>query len=593
MWFIAYFFGYLSRHTRLSSFNVLFFIIELKIRREFNMCKFDVNDYKNMICLLDTCIDDYLYLIDIKNDTYFISPHAMKRFKIPSYEFSNPIEVHKQFVFYKDYDGLVLDLNKLIKKEKEFHSLNYRWLDQKNLPIWINCRGRAICDEDGNVNYIIGCVNEIGKSQMADNASGLLRENTLRNLILPLKENYSQGFILRLGIDHFKLINEKFGLKYGDYILKETAKCLRKHLAKHQHLYKVVGDEYIIIDLESRQEEAICLFNNIRNEISQFIESINYNVYFTISAGILLFEDYPTSSYNTMMKWSEFALNKAKKEGKNRYYVYNEADYQVALRKTELTKILHKAVKDNFEGFEVYFQPIIDVNKLVFYSMESLLRFHCDEFGTVSPGEFIPLLEESNLIIPVGKWVLEKSLQALVELKDLCPHILVHVNLSYVQVLKSQALDDIIDIINQYQVEKNRLVIELTESVFVKSDEYFSRFCKKIKDRGILLAIDDFGTGYSNFHYIYKLNPDYIKIDRQLMKNALTNEYENILLSYIIDMIHGVEGKICIEGIEKKDELNRILKMNPDYIQGFYYSRPCSLAKLKEKIRRNFVLFCE
>lgn len=513
-----------------------------------------IKTYKEIILILDQCIDDYLFVMDLDKDIYFISPHAMKRFNIPSYEFSNSLPAHKKFVYEDDLEMLLSDMNKLVSGKKNFHNLQYRWIGKDGIPIWINCRSKSIKDHDGNVKYIIGCINEIGKRQVADNDSGLLGEMSFKN------------------------INENFGVKYGDVVLKQVGNCIKKLLTKNQQLYRIVADEFIVMDVVGSKEDARALYNAIRRSITCYVESINYDIYLTISAGILDFRDYPNKSYNSIMQWTEFALNQSKTNGKNTYTIFKQEDYQEFLRKNKLTKELHKAVNQQFKGFEVYFQPIIDMKTEKIHSMEALLRFECDEFGKISPLEFIPLLEESDLIIPVGRWVLDQALKAV----SMFSNIKVQINMSYVQVLKTPALNDILNIIKNYKIENNQLVIELTESGFIESNKNFIDFCNGLKKENILLALDDFGTGYSNFHYLYNLKPDYIKIDRTLMKNALSNEYENMLLKHMVDMAHSVGVKICIEGIEEKEELERIMLLKPDYIQGFYYGRPVSLSVFME-----------
>lgn len=472
-----------------------------------------IKTYKEIILILDQCIDDYLFVMDLDKDIYFISPHAMKRFNIPSYEFSNSLPAHKKFVYEDDLEMLLSDMNKLVSGKKNFHNLQYRWIGKDGIPIWINCRSKSIKDHDGNVKYIIGCINEIGKRQVADNDSGLLGEMSFKNFIYPIHEDITQGFILRIDIDDFKNINENFGVKYGDVVLKQVGNCIKKLLTKNQQLYRIVADEFIVMDVVGSKEDARALYNAIRRSITCYVESINYDIYLTISAGILDFHDYPNKSYNSIMQWTEFALNQSKTNGKNTYTIFKQEDYQEFLRKNKLTKELHKAVNQQFKGFEVYFQPIIDMKTEKIHSMEALLRFECDEFGKISPLEFIPLLEESD---------------------------------------------------------------------FIESNKNFIDFCNGLKKENILLALDDFGTGYSNFHYLYNLKPDYIKIDRTLMKNALSNEYENMLLKHMVDMAHSVGVKICIEGIEEKEELERIMLLKPDYIQGFYYGRPVSLSVFME-----------
>ena len=137
----------------------------------------------------------------------------------------------------------------------------------------------------------------------------------------------------------------------------------------------------------------------------------------------------------------------------------------------------------------------------------------------------------------------------------------------------------------KYNVDRNRLVIELTESGFIESDCSFVNFCNQLKENSILLALDDFGTGYSNFHYLYNLKPDCIKVDRGLMKNALSNDYENLLLKHMIDMAHSVGVNMCIEGIETEEELHKVLEMGSDFIQGFYYSKPLPFNEITDYLK--------
>ena len=376
-------------------------------------------------------------------------------------------------------------------------------------------------------------------------------------------------------------------MEYGDQILKETANCIQNVLNKYQSLYRIVADEFIVFDEEGTKETAVYLYKQIAKEIAKMIENKKYETFFTISAGILDLNDYQVTDYTLMMQWSEFALNQAKQNGKNTYFIFSIESYQQFLKRTELLKIFHLSVNHQFKGFELYYQPIMDMKKNQIHSLEALLRFHCDEFGSISPMEFIPILEQSNLIIPVGKWVIDQATKTLKELRQSIPDLIIQINLSYIQVLKTRVLKDIVSKMKEYDLPKNSLVIELTESGFIESNHSFINFCEQLKENGVLLALDDFGTGYSNFHYLYNLKPNKIKIDRSLTMSALTNDYENMLLKHMIDMAHCVNVKICIEGIETQEDLDKILVMQPDYIQGYYYGKPCSLENLKKQFISN------
>lgn len=552
---------------------------------EENLNRVSISQFENIISILNPCMDDYIYILDFKNDFYCISENALERFPIPGSRMQNATDQFPKFVYADDLDLLNEDIDMILKKEKDFHNLQYRWVDKDGKVIWINCRGRILKDIEGNPEFLIGCINEIGKKSKADNVSGLLGDISLQNELRTKTKERLEGFILRIGIDNFKEINENKGIGYGDMILRKTAECIQKVASKKQKVYRMVADEFIIIDYKESVEEAQWLYKRIRERIDMFIEENGYEVFYTISAGIVNLSDITNQSYENLMKLSEFSLSKAKECGKNTYYVYVKGDYHAFLHKKDLIRIMRRAVNHNFEGFETYFQPIMDIKKNRLSGAETLLRFKTEETGMISPGEFIPLLEESGLIIPVGKWVLHQAMAACSQIQKIIPDFRISVNVSYIQVLKSDVLGEITEAIATYGLPKGSVVMELTESGFLESDSNFINFCEGLKNNGIPLALDDFGTGYSNFHYLYNLNPHTIKIDRSFTLKALNSDYEYNLLQHMVEMTHSIDLKLCIEGIETKEELDRICEISPDYIQGFYFGKPSPLGTfLKEYV---------
>jgi len=538
------------------------------------------NQIKEVINILSPSVDNYLYVMDIKNDIYFISANAMERFSIQKQEFHNVMETLMKFVYPSDIEILQEDLNQLLRREKNFHNLQYRWVSKEGNAVWINCRGSVISDEEGELKFLVGCINEIGEKQKADNVSGLLGESSLQEEISNFKGERKTGFMIRLGIDNFKEINENRGMDYGDMVLKRTAECIESVILPSQMLYRIVADEFVILDFSKRGiKEAEKLFDEIRWKINLFIEDNQYEVFFTVSAGIIDFATVQGLDYSELMKRAEFSLNKAKENGKNTGYVYDERDYNLSLRHRKLVQIMRQSVSHDFEGFETYFQPIMNMKEGRLANAETLLRFCNEEMGMVSPAEFIPLLEESGLIIPVGKWVLYQAMEACKEIQKKIPDFKISVNLSYIQVLKSDVLKEILYGVRKYELQPESLIIELTESGFLESDANFIGFCDGLKENGILLALDDFGTGYSNFHYLYNLSPNTIKIDRSFTLKALKNNYEFNLLRYMVDMAHSINLKLCIEGIETEQELSKICEIEPDYIQGYYFGKPSPLNR--------------
>lgn len=540
----------------------------------------DVARICSMIELLYPCMDDYLYVYDLKNDYYYISPSAVKRFLLPAYQFNHVPETHNQFVYPEDIPLLQKDLAEVADGQKDSHNLHYRWLGRDGQPLWINCRGRIVRDADGIPSYMAGCINETGATQKADNVSGLLGESSLRTVIQALNARSPKGFILRLGIDDFRDINENLGIEYGDRILRETAGCISSCVQTGQQLFRIVADEFIVLDMGGGNvDEAYRLFKDIRHAIDRFIESNCYEAVYTISGGVIPFS--ADSSYSDMMKLSEFSLNEAKRCGKNRCYTFSEEDYNHFLRRKKIIRALRHSVHHNFEGFEVFFQPVVHSFARTLRGAEALLRFSSPETGPLSPAEFIPLLEETSLIVPVGRWVLQQALSACEKWRRTLPDFSVSVNLSTVQVLKDGILGEILNGVREHNLPPSALIIELTESGYLESNVHFTKLWSRLKEAGIILALDDFGTGYSNLHYLSDLNPNIIKIDRSFTIKALKNSYERELLIHIIRMVHSIGLSLCIEGIETIEELQTVEQYGPDYIQGYYFGRPCPYAEFE------------
>ena len=551
------------------------------------MNSFSREQMEYIVELFNPCMDDYLYVFDLQKDCYKISKHATERFLLPGDNFDDAAKAHHTFVYSEDQSRLDDEFRRIMSGEIVFHNMHYRWLDRAGKPVWINCRGRVLNDADGKPHFLVGCINEIGQKQKADNVSGLLGESSLSAYVEQFEDGLPDGFFLRIGIDDFRDINGDFGMEYGDYILKSTADCIAENIKPSQRLYRILADEFMVVDFSGGDMEAATeLYKNIRKSLDTFIEENGYKSVFTISAGAV--DTAKTSgTYENIMKLSEYALNTAKDQGKNRCYIYMQEDYDVFLRKKQITRQLHHAVNHGFEGFETYYQPIVDTKTRRLVGAEALMRFsmpeRCEDGETkkeavcvgedghdadekvhwerISPVEFIPLLEETGLIIPAGKWMLHQAISTCSRWQKYIPNFRININLSYVQVMKSRVLTEILTALRLYGLEPSAVGIELTESGYLDTNTHFQKLWDGLKKNGVLVILDDFGTGYSNLHCLGDLRPNYIKIDRSFTLKALNNQYEHDLMTQIITMTHKLDLTICVEGIETEDEFAKISEL--------------------------------
>lgn len=548
--------------------------------------KITFEECKEMIQSYASCMDDYLYVMDLQNDEYYISEKAVERFNVPSAFFSDAVRKHELFVHADDLEMLTADLHDMMSGKKSEHDITYRWLDRNLRSVWINCRGKLILDEDNKPLYMIGCINEVGVAAKADNNSGLLQTSEMKNLFSQEEISGNLGFVLRVGIDGFKDINEKFGIEYGNYVLKGVADCIVKSVNSNQRVYHAISDEYLIVDVNGGSvDEGHELYRNIRRALDEFIEKNDYEAVYTISGGIISCQNYDDTRYDEISKLSTFALQQAKDRGKNQVYIFSPEDYECFLKKKHILTRVRKAVGDDFNGFETYFQPLMTAGKdgAKLYGAECLLRFVTDDGERISPMEFIPILEDSGLIIPVGRFVLEQAAIMCKEMQQIYPDFKVSVNLSYVQILKSAISNDIFNVIAKYGLKPQSFVMEITESGYLENSLSVRRVWNSLKKFGVLIALDDFGTGYSNLSSISNFSPDYVKLDRGFTVKALNNSYENTLMKHIVELVHSVELKIVIEGVETLEELEQLNDMEPDYIQGYYYSKPCSRLEFLDR----------
>ena len=527
------------------------------------------------------CMNDYLYVYNLAEDIYYISEKAVDRFLLPTNIFSNVGEVLSKLTHPDDFDVLEEDIAQVMAGKKDSHNLEYRWLGREGSPIWINCKGNVLKDKNGAPYIMMGCINEIGNKQKADNISGLLGESALHDNVIRLLPTLNDAMFLRIGIDDFKIINERHGMEYGNFILREVANRMQHCVGPLQQVYRIVSDEFMILDLSGADyEEMHRLYHRIRSSIDEMVASEHYKAIYTISGGLVELRDVDSSPseydrYSEIMKLSEFALTEAKLRGKNQLYYFRPEDYSAFLRKRYIRGCLRKSLSDNFQGFELHFQPIIMTSGEFLFAAESLLRFTTPSGEHISPIEFIPILEDSGMIIPVGKWILRNALEMCKRCREFYPDFMISVNFSYIQLLKSPVYEDVRRALEEAQLPPSSLIVELTESGHLENSPAIQNVWQKLRNLGVNIALDDFGTGYSNLLNIGNLKPNIVKIDRGFTVKALQNSYEYELLIHVIKMVHSIGLNLVIEGIENRMELMQITSMNPDYIQGYYYSKPC------------------
>ena len=524
---------------------------------------------------LNQTSDDYFYILDFMEDSYSICNRAVQRFHL-STDYICPVSTDlREVVVEEDYPVLQKELELLKDGKKSFHDMEYRWYGRDMEIIWIHCRGTVVRGKEGNVRLLVGSITEVGKEEKRDRLTGLYGESRLaldaeRML---LKED-GNGFLMLIGVDAFREINEKYGIDTGNSLLRELTGIIRECMEPGMMLYRLVADEFVLFCQNDISAERVRgLYENIRENIFRHIEEEDYRNFYTVSAGLLA-APYPSGTYGELVKYLEFAMSEAKRRGKNGLVEFSKNDYDAYVSRLEIKEELRKSIFNNYEGFTLYYQPIVDAKSYEIKGAEALLRWNSSKYGSMSPGVFIPVMEDSGLIIPMGSHVMKEAVECCCRLKKYISSFHININLSYVQLKKTDVLEELRVHLGMLEVCPENIMLEITESGYIETDLAFRQAMEEIQSQKMRLAIDDFGTGYSNLRYLKDLRADMIKIDRSFGIRAMESEYDYTLLGHIIEMAHSIGLGVCLEGVETEEELVKLQRLGPDFIQGYLFGRP-------------------
>ncbi|WHY78542.1 EAL domain-containing protein [Neobacillus sp. WH10] len=422
----------------------------------------------------------------------------------------------------------------------------------------------------------------IQKMAYHDSLTGLPNRNRFRNYLNEVLNRQQENKILAvlfLDLDRFKIINDTKGHTVGDMILQKVADRLEMAVQNEGFVSRQGGDEFIILLEDIDKERASVVAQRILNEFSEPIEVYCQEFFVTPSIGISL---YPNDGKDeeTLLKNADTAMYQAKERGKNNFCFYSSNLNGLSIRKMELENGLRKALEQN--QFTLHYQPQVSLETGELVGIEALIRWQHPEHGFIAPSEFIPLAEETGLIVPIGKWVIwEASKQRKTwETAGLCD-VPIAVNVSVRQFEDEHLIEYISTLLEEVGLQANQLELEITESI-MQNLENSTIILNKLKKRGVLLSIDDFGTGYSSLSYLKHLPIDKIKIDKSFVDDILYHSNQGIMVKTIIDMGVNFNFTVIAEGIETDEQLAFLKKNKCKIGQGNLFSKPIPACQMEE-----------
>ncbi|MEO0540848.1 MAG: EAL domain-containing protein [Cyanobacteria bacterium P01_A01_bin.105] len=413
----------------------------------------------------------------------------------------------------------------------------------------------------------------------------LLQEQPRSTLKPPSPELYLA--VLFIDIDEFKSLNESLGQESGNRILRQVAQQL-KQILPGKTVARIGGDEFaFLLPRMDHAQDAEETAAQLQKLLAQPNSSLVHPLVITVSIGIALYQTGASYRAADLLQDAHRATYRAKQMGRERYEVFARGMRTQAVSKFQLEMDLRQAIEQ--EEFELYYQPIVDLKSGQVAGFEALLRWIHEERGFVSPGEFIPLAEETGLIIPLGQWVLTTACQQIQRWHQAFvsnPPLSVSVNLSARQFNQSDLVEKIHTLLQQTRLQPEGLKLELTESVAMENVNLAIEQLLKLRKMGLKISLDDFGTGYSSLSYLHRFSIDTLKVDRSFVSRMDTATEDRDIAHTIITLSHQLGMTVVAEGIETQAQLQKLRDMGCDYGQGYFFAKPLTAAKATELLQQ-------
>ena len=397
--------------------------------------------------------------------------------------------------------------------------------------------------------------------------------------------------VLILGINNFKRINEFYGRETGDIILRRISGIIQDVIPYSAEVYKLDGKNFGIILEDTSKEKIEKIYETIKDKFEEKqIVSKNEDI-LAVSVGVAMYPD-DGQNYKELYQYAKYSRGYSKRKEGNSITFFSKELLESNARYLKILYLLKRDIDNGFKNFDIFYQPQIKSKSQEIEGVEALLRWSCEEYGCISPMEFIPILEENNLMVNVGKWVLKQSLETYKkEWSPYVPDLSISVNVSFVQFIDKNFVEDVKKILEESGVNPKNLVLELTESCMVSNINYIKKIYMALKKLGIKIALDDFGTGYSSLGVLKELPIDIVKTDRIFVKNILSNNFDLVFIKFITELCHEINLKICIEGVEQKEEYELVNNFGVDYIQGYYFGKPVPRLEITKKLKDGVKIF--
>ncbi|MBR4777046.1 MAG: EAL domain-containing protein [Lachnospiraceae bacterium] len=528
--------------------------------------------------------DTYVFLCDMRYDYSRWSKALVETFGLPSEYMYEAGKIWEEHIHPDDRQAYKDGIDAIFSGEQAGHDIQYRAKLPNGEYAMCTCRGLVIKDENGNPEYFGGAIRNHSQKKQIDNVTGLRNQYGFFADLSSYIRNKTPIHIGMTGIAKLTEINEVYGYDVGNKILQNVGRYLMDKVTNRGGTYRLDGSRFAIITTVQTEQEFADQYEKFRSHYRKGVHIDDMDILLELQAGMLSLNDFnvDTETVYSCLTYA-YQQSKLKKHGD---LVKFKNDMMGHNRQT-LAKLhaIRASIAQDFAGFFLLYQPIVDASTEKLLGVEALLRWKNAEYGVVPPDMFIPFLETDPIFPVLGEWIIETALRDTKRLIEYVPDAIVHINLSYSQMEKAGFSDTIWNLLDKVEFAPNQLSLEITERCRLLDMDLLRNVIVTLRAGGVRIALDDFGTGFSSLGLVKNLPFDTIKIDRSFVQHIETDEREKKLLNNCTDLAGNFGADVCVEGVETSGMRDIIKDYGIHSFQGYYYSKPISIDELLEMVK--------
>ncbi len=526
----------------------------------------------------ETSRHQYIYVCNMQTNVSRWSMGAVEYFGMPSEYMYNAGKIWAERIHPEDREAYIKEISEIFNGEKSRHEMEYRAMNKEGNYVICTCNGVVLKGGNGKPDLFAGTLINHGIMDNIDPNTGLYNIYQFLDDVRALLEENGKAGVMKVGFNHFSEINDIYGYSIGNNILKQFAEKTGALLKGEGKVYRMDGSKFALIIKGMTKEGASELYHKMQELAKNDIVLAEGNVSLSISGGFA-YIDKDSGCGQSVLASVSYALARSKEEKHGELVFFENEVGQNGKKKLEMMNAIRQSVVKGCNGFYLCYQPLVREGDSKTIGMEALLRWHQDMYGEVSPGLFIPWLENDSCFFDLGNWILEKALNDGKKILEHYPDFIINVNVSYAQLERSGFRNAVMSILEKTGFPPENLCIELTERCRNLNTDFLRKELNFFRSKGIKIALDDFGTGTSSFKLLKELPIDILKVDQTFIANIQANKVDQTIVESVIECSSKLGIKICIEGVETKQISDFVDKYKADTRQGYFYSRPVTIDK--------------